>query len=138
LIYRTIYHDIPEMITGDIITPTKSAIEWFRNVLEQVEQKMLDDYFFIYISKDYKKEISDYMLEPFSWKQWKLAKQADIISALLEARIERDSWNKSFNNIYMKIKKVLNKSEYSSTNLFLKNILIDFWEEIWDVDLKGD
>jgi len=46
---RTIYHDIPEFITGDIITPTKKAIPGFTDILEKVEEKMMDDYFFIYM-----------------------------------------------------------------------------------------
>ena len=136
LMLRTIYHDIPEFITWDIITPTKKAVEWFTDILEKVEEKMMDDYFFIYVSKEYKNEISKYMLNPFDWENGKLAKQADIISALLESRIERDSNNIDFNDIYKNIKQNLNTSPYFSTNLFLKNILIDFWEEIWDFNLR--
>lgn len=49
LMLRTIYHDIPEFITGDIITPTKKAIPGFTDILEKVEEKMMDDYFFIYM-----------------------------------------------------------------------------------------
>jgi len=136
LMLRSIYHDIPEFITWDIITPTKKAIEGFEEILEKVEYKMMDDYFFIYISKEYKNEISKFMLDPFSWKQGQLAKQADLISALLESRIERDSWNTDFTDIYKNIKQNLNNSKNHSTNLFLKNILIDFWEEIWDFNLR--
>lgn len=136
LMLRTIYHDIPEFITWDIITPTKKAIPWFTDILEKVEEKMMDDYFFIYISNEYKEEVSKFMLNPFDWKQWKLAKQSDIISALLESRIERDSGNTDFTDIYKNIKQNLNNSEYYSTNLFLKNILIDFWEDIGNINLK--
>ena len=136
MMLRSIYHDIPEFITWDIITPTKKAIPWFTDILEKVEHKMMDDYFFIYISPGYKNEISSYMLDPFSWKNWELAKQADILSALLESRIERDSWNIDFTDIYKNIKQNLNKSKFYSTNQFLKNILIDFWEDIWDINLK--
>jgi putative hydrolase of HD superfamily len=136
LMLRTIYHDIPEFITWDIITPTKKAVDWFTDILEKVEEKMMDDYFFIYISPEYKNEISKYMLNPFNWENGKLAKQADILSALLESRIERDSNNADFNDIYKNIKQNLNNSPYHSTNLFLKNILIDFWEEIWDFNLR--
>ena len=32
---KSIYHDIPEAITGDIITPTKKSVEWFEEVLEK-------------------------------------------------------------------------------------------------------
>jgi len=42
LLLRSVYHDIPEAITWDIITPTKKAVEWFENVLEKVEIKMVN------------------------------------------------------------------------------------------------
>ena len=130
---KSIYHDIPEAITGDIITPIKNSVSWFRNTLEKVEEKMLNNYFFIYIDNDYKKEIKDYMLNPFEGKIWKLAKNSDIISALLEARIERDWKNDTFIKIYKKIKFIVNKFETKSSNYFLKDVLLDFGEDIWDI-----
>ena len=54
---RTIFFDIPEFITWDIITLTKKAVEWFTDILEKVKEQMMDDYFFIFVSPEYKKEI---------------------------------------------------------------------------------
>ena len=135
LMMKSIYHDIPEAITWDIITPIKNATAWFREALEKVEEKMMDDYFFLYVTKKYKQEISEYMLDPFSSKTGEVAKHADIISALLEARIERDTWNSEFNDIYRDIKSRVNKFETYSTNFMLKDVLLSFWDEIWDLKL---
>ena len=135
IMLKSIYHDIPEAITGDIITPTKNAVKWFREVLEKVEENMMEDYFFVYIDDDYKDKVSKYMLDPFSWKHWDLAKKADIFSALFEAKIERDGWNTEFDIIYKNIKKQVNTFSWISSDYFLKNVIMNFEEDISDIDL---
>ena len=135
LMIKSAYHDIPEAITWDIITPIKNATTWFREALEKVEKKMMDDYFFLYVPKKYKKEMWEYMLDPFSDPHWELAKHADIISALLEARIERDNWNSEFTEIYREIKSRVNDFETDSSNYILKWVLLSFGNEIWNIKL---
>lgn len=135
LMLRSLYHDIPEAITWDIITPTKKSVEWFPEVLEEVERQMMNDYFFVYVWDDYKKMITKYMLDPFFGKEWELAKKSDIISAMYEAKIERDTWNPEFNNIYRNIKKIVNDFNLSSTDHFLKDIIMSFEEDCSDIDL---
>jgi putative hydrolase of HD superfamily len=65
MMMRAIYHDVPEVITGDIITPTKKAVPGFVALLEKVEKTMMDDYLFGYISPQYKEYIAPYILSPF-------------------------------------------------------------------------
>lgn len=136
MMIKSLYHDIPEAITWDIITPTKKSIEWFRKTLEKVEKQMLNDYFFVYIWDDYKNQIKDYMLNPFDDYEWKLTKNADIICALFEAKIEADSWNPEFDNIYKKLKKTVNDFDLISSDHFLKEILMDFEEDFSNVDFN--
>jgi putative hydrolase of HD superfamily len=136
LMVKWAYHDIPEAITWDIITPIKNSVEWFRDVLEKVEENMMNDYFFIYVWEDYKQEIKKCMLDPFSGENWKLVKHADIFSALLEAKIERDSWNMEFWEIYRNIKKIVNNFDTFSSNHFLKDVLLSFWEDLGDINLE--
>jgi len=136
LMIKWAYHDIPEAITWDIITPIKNAVEWFRDVLETVEENMMNDYFFIYVWDDYKQEIKKCMLDPFSWTNGELVKQADIISALLEAKIERDSGNMEFWEIYRNVKRIVNKFDSYSSNYFLKDVLLSFWEDLGNINLE--
>lgn len=136
IMLKSIYHDIPEAITWDIITPTKKAVDWFREILEKVEEKMMKDYFFVYIDDNYKNKVSKYMLDPFSWKHWDLVKKADILSALFEAKIERDTWNNEFDIIYKNIKKQVNTFSWISTDYFLKDVIMSFEENISDIDLS--
>lgn len=136
MMIRSIYHDIPEAITWDIITPIKNSVDGFIETLEQVEEKMMNDYFFVYVNEKYRNKISKYMLEPFSWDTWKLTKNADIISALLEARIERDSNNFEFTQIYRKIKSLVNEHETYSSNYFLKDVLLSFWDDLEELQIE--
>ena len=135
LLLRTIYHDIPEAITWDVITPTKKAVAWFDKLLEEVENKMMDDYMFSYIDADYKKEVYKYMLTPFDWKMWALWKHADIFSALIEAKVERIYWWKNYDDIYVNIKKKLNSLNTVSMDYMLKIVIDNFDEAVDDLHL---
>ncbi|MDD2907773.1 MAG: HD domain-containing protein [Candidatus Gracilibacteria bacterium] len=135
LMLKSIYHDIPEAITGDIITPTKKSVDGFEEVLEQVEIKMMDDYIFSYVDSEYKKKVSSYMLKPFEGELGKMAKYADIFSALLEAKVERNYGGKNYSEIYRNIKKRVNKIELKSIDYMLKNVIDSFDEKIDDVHL---
>ena len=120
LMLRTIYHDIPEAITGDIITPTKKAVPGFDTLLEKVEEQMMDDYIFSYVWEEYKQEVFSYMLHPFEWDLGKVAKYADIVCALLEAKVEVNHGSENFKDIYRKIKKKVNAFDTVSIDYILK------------------
>lgn len=135
LMLRSVYHDIPEAITWDIITPTKKAVEWFVEVLEKVEIKMMDDYIFSYVDEEYKKQVSDFMLYPFDGELWKVAKHADILSALFEAKVERNFWWKIFWEIYRNIKKSVNTFWTKSALYMLMNWIDSFDEKMPDINL---
>lgn len=135
LMLRSIYHDIPEVITWDIITPTKKAIPWFSEVLEQVEVNMMNDYIFSYVDSDYKQEVYSYMLNPFDWELWIIAKQADVFSALFEAKVEINYGWKNYSDIYRNIKKRVNQFSTMSVDYILKNVIDDFDEKIDNIKL---
>ena len=59
----------------------------------------MDDYIFSYVDNDYKVKVSPYMLKPFEWELWKIAKYADTFSALLEAKVERNYGWKNYSEI---------------------------------------
>lgn len=129
MLLRAMYHDIPEAITGDVITPTKKAISGFVELLEKVEIDMMNDYLFYYIEDDYKKEVYNFMLHPFDWENWKVVKYADIMSSLLEAKIEVNYWSTNYMEIYRKIKKKVNTFQGVSIDYLLKHWLDSFDEK---------
>lgn len=129
MMMRAIYHDVPEVITWDIITPTKKAVPGFVELLEEVETDMVEDYLFSYISPEYKQYISPYMLAPFEWETWKKVKYADNLSALFEAKLEVIQWNKNFDHAAKKIMKDVSKEENEAVEYILKDMVL-YFEEI--------
>lgn len=126
MMFKALYHDIPEAITWDIITPTKKAIPGFEEILEEVERDMLEDYLFYYVGDEYEAYVKDYMLNPWIWAEWPFVKSADIISALFEAKIEVNYWSTNFIEIYRNIKRKVNTFEYASVEYILKHVVDSF------------
>nr|MDD3719830.1 HD domain-containing protein [Candidatus Gracilibacteria bacterium] len=126
LMFKALYHDIPEAITGDIITPTKKAIHGFEEILEEVERDMLEDYLFYYVGDEYEAYVKDYMLNPWTGEEGPYVKAADIISALFEAKIEVNYGSTNFIEIYRNIKRKVNTFEYVSVEYILKHVVDSF------------
>jgi len=133
---KAIYHDVPEVITWDIITPTKQAVDGFTLVLEEVEEQMLDDYLFSYISDDYKNYIGEYMLQPFSDKLGKIVKYADVLSALLEARLESFHGNADFNEISENLLKKAYSFKNPGVDYIIQEMLLGFDKDENDISLR--
>ncbi len=126
MMFKALYHDIPEAITWDIITPTKKAVPWFEEILEEVEKNMLEDYLFYYVWDEYEQFIKWYMLNPWTWKEWPYVKTADVISALFEAKIEVNYGSTNFIEIYRGIKRKVNTYDYASVDYILKHVADSF------------
>jgi len=126
MLMRAIYHDVPEVITWDIITPTKKAVPWFVELLEKVEETMMDDYLFGYISPEYKVFLTPYILRPFDDELGKKVKYADIFSALIEAKIEDRAGNNFFHEKYQTILAHVSRINHPWVEFLLKEILFHF------------
>lgn len=123
-----LFHDIPEAITGDIVTPTKKAIEGFEEVLVTIEKELVDKYLLGYIHKyAFSKEYEQLMLDPWGQTDGKLVKLADIFSALFEAKIEA-SVDAEFATVYKNMKKSLHTSPYKSVDYLFK-FGVDYFED---------
>lgn len=133
---KWIYHDIPEVITWDIITPTKRAIPGFSQMLEKVEWQMMNDFFFVYIDKEYEESVKKYMLDPFTDEIWKYVKHADIFSMIFESRIEVTEDNKKFTNIYNRMLETWEKFNTKSSEYILKHCVENFWKSNFNDLLK--
>ena len=127
----SLLHDIPEAFTWDVITPTKKAASWFSQVLEEIETKLIEDNIIdLFSSYEFKEELKNYTLNPFEWEIGKIAKYADNLSAMFEAKIEDSA---DFNRIYKDIKKHL----WNQKDIELDYILkygTDYFDE--DVETK--
>lgn len=91
-----LYHDVPEIITGDMPTPVKYYNEEMRDTFQQVEDNAC--YTLLDMLPDDLKE----SYEPLFFKKesdeelWKLVKAADKISAYIKCVEERKAGNTEF------------------------------------------
>lgn len=121
MMLTALYHDIPEAITGDVITPTKKAIPWLEWVIESVEHDMVHDYLLSYLSdRPYLHILEAKMLSPWKEENGSLVKLADHISAYYEAKIESPS-SQAFFLMAEKIRKRI--EEYEDSADYIANIV---------------
>ena len=128
LLLRCIFHDIPEALTGDIVSPTKKAVKWLEELINNIEEDLVKNKLLVNFEDNLAKKLAVYMLSPFEGKLWKLVKFADLLSAMWEARLEKDMY---FEKVYQSLKRKLMKENRKS----LKYIL-DFWDEYFLDDVE--
>ena len=129
ILNRSLLHDIPEALTWDVITPTKKAANWFTKALEKIEEELVDKYIISNFNNyKFKNDFKSYLLNPFDWEIWKIAKYADYLSAMFEAKIESQE---DFLRIYKDIKKFLWNISDKELDYILK-----YWVDYFDDDVE--
>ncbi len=123
VVLTALYHDMSEILTGDMPTPVKyndkSLSLAYKLIEEKATNKLLDSHH--PLLKSY--------IEPFSSSnllneyEKKLLKAADKLSALIKCIEEEKSGNKEFNSAYQSIKKNLDEMHLEEVDYFLENMI---------------
>ena len=91
-------------------------------MIEQAEEKMLQDYLFCHIEKEYRDVLAPLLFHPFDTEDGKIVKYADILSALYEAKIEVIFGNgRDYEEICHKMEVKMMTINLKSVDYFLKN-----------------
>lgn len=118
-----LYHDVPEIITGDLPTPVKyysnetkeayKAVEKnaSKQLLSMLPEELLPQYEPLFKKKSEDKEL------------WKLVKAADKISGYLKCVDERKAGNGEFIEAEEKLLKSIEKSDIEEVKIFIENFL---------------
>lgn len=118
-----LYHDTPEIITGDMPTPVKYYSDEMRQVFSAVEKQacarlvsmlpedMQADYTPLFFHADADAEL------------WKLVKAADKMSAYIKCIEERKAGNTEFFDAEHSIKKALQESDCEELRLFMADFI---------------
>ena len=129
ILIKSLLHDVPEAFTWDVITPTKKSVQWFSKALEEIEVSLVEKNILKDFEKyNFKNELKIAMLEPFSDEIWKVAKLADHLSAMFEAKIEN---TENYFKVYKNIKKYLWLKEDKQLDYILK-----YWVDSFDEDVE--
>lgn len=118
-----LYHDVPEIITGDMPTPVKYYSKDMRKTFEKVENNacatllgmLPDDLREDYTSLFYKDEADTEL--------WALVKAADKISAYIKCVEERKAGNTEFTEAESSTKKIIESLGCEEADIFMKEFL---------------
>lgn len=118
-----LYHDVPEIITGDLPTPVKYFSEETKSAYKAVEKNaskqllsMLPEDLIPEYEPLFKKRADDRDL-------WKLVKAADKISGYLKCIEERKAGNSEFVEAEEKLRKSIDKIDLEEVKLFIEEFL---------------
>ena len=125
-----IYHDMPEIITGDMPTPIKYGNPQLKQAYKAVEREtashlvsMLPDY----MQDSYK---GFFIKESADEELWKLVKAADKISAFIKCIEEEKAGNTEFNSAKKATFATISALDIPATKTFLDEFIAAF-----DLDL---
>lgn len=121
--YFGLYHDMPEIITGDMPTPVKYFNEEMRNQFALVERNA-SDYLLDMLPDDLRPYYENALLpsEEDAYL-WKIVKAADKISALIKCIEEEKAGNREFRRAYETTLESINKMNMEEVTSFMADFI---------------
>lgn len=120
-----IYHDMPEIITGDMPTPVKyynkEIRECFGEIEKAAERSILDT-----LPDDLKKAYEPLLIPDEETEIYRLVKAADKISALIKCVDEKNTGNKEFAAAEKSTLKSIKAMDCAEANIFIEEFLPGF------------
>lgn len=127
---KLMFHDAPEAITGDILSPTKNYTENMKSALHEAEALIFEEQFIPIIPTSWREELKGYMLEGKDPSiEGRILKAADLIDGIFEIRNELIYANSKMNTDLVEIMQEylmkLTTIDLESVKYFLKYPLED-------------
>ena len=122
-----LYHDMPEIITGDKPTPVKYHSETLRDEFQLVENEACEKLISM-LPKDLQNSY-----RPFFFKEdadeylWKIVKAADKISALIKCIEEQNAGNREFGKALESTKKSIEQMHLPEADAFIEDFIESFY-----------
>ena len=118
-----VYHDVPEILTGDMPTPVKYYNPAIREAYRQVEQSACDK--LIEMLPDDLRDEYDTLLRPQdkNSEEMKLVKAADKLSALIKCIEETSQGNREFVSARRATEEAIRAMDMPAVNEFLENYI---------------
>lgn len=125
-----LYHDLPEIITGDLPTPVKYFSEETKSAYKAVE-KNASKQLLSMLPEDLRKNYEPLFKKKSDDKElWKLIKSADKICAYLKCVEERNAGNREFCEAEKSITKALQRLDCEEAKIFIEEFVPSFEKTI--------
>ncbi len=94
------YHDMPEIITGDLPSPVKYYDDGLKFLYAQIEDKSADEMISL-LPEEFKEEYSKILKHSDEDEEiWSIVKSADTLSAVIKCLREKKVGNNDFDKVY--------------------------------------
>lgn len=124
--YLGLFHDMPEIITGDMPTPVKYYNEALRDAFGKVEEVASDNLLHM-LPEDMREYYrSAFFRQQEDQQEWKLVKAADKISALIKCIEEEKAGNSEFRKAKESTLRAIEKMNMPEADEFIKEFIPSF------------
>ena len=120
-----LYHDMPEIITGDMPTPVKYHNREIREAFGRIE-KSAQNSIVGTLPEDIRDSYRELLIPDEKSGEYRLVKAADKISALLKCMLEERSGNMEFTKAHEAAEKSLHDMNCEEAEIFLEEFLSGF------------
>lgn len=126
VIVLAVYHEVSEVITGDLATPIKYFNPEIKTAFQQIEAHA-NQRLYAMIPDELKTVYqSIFFLTGADREHWELVKAADKICAYLKCLEELKAGNQEFSKAGLKIKQELDRSELPEVRYFMEKFVPSF------------
>lgn len=117
-----VYHDVPEILTGDMPTPVKYYNPAIREAYRQVEESACNKLLEM-LPEDLREEYSALLLSEDASPEWRIVKAADKISALIKCIEELSQGNREFASARRATEKAIRDMHMPAADEFLDKFI---------------
>ena len=132
ILTAALYHDIGELLTGDLPTPVKYHNSDITSAYKKIEELSFEKLYSL-LDDDMKEEYTKYTR--LGEKEEQLLKAADRICALIKCKKELLSGNPEFNSAHNSIEKSIKEMNCKEADFFMEKLLPSFDKDLDQITL---
>ncbi|MDE7301203.1 MAG: 5'-deoxynucleotidase [Clostridia bacterium] len=120
-----VYHECPEVMTGDLPTPIKYFNNSIHGAYKDLEDKACDKLIDM-LPDELKADLTEYIKPDTSCKEYKIVKAADRLAAYIKCLEEHRCGNSEFEKAKKSIEEDLHSRNMPEVEYFFKNFISSF------------
>ena len=125
VVMLALYHDVSEVITGDLPTPVKYKSPEIQGAYRDLENNARERLLNM-LPEDMQPAFSPYIIPDESTYEWRLVKAADRISAFLKCVEEEKMGNRDFAHAKLAIQDSINQNTLPEVHEFMREFVPSF------------